>query len=112
MPACAKAGAEIEAPGDLPADLPVPPGTVFVNAQRPFRNQLVVRGVVPGELGATADFFRDRLPDAGYELGAGDAEPGEAESLFTGPGVRGGWRVNVIPECDGAVRLLLVVVRQ
>jgi hypothetical protein len=112
MPACAKPEPKIEAPSDLPDDLPVPPGTVFTNAQRPFEGQLVLRGVVPGKLNSAANFFRDSLPDAGYELGVGDAEPGEAESLFTGAGVRGGWRVNAIPDCDGAVRLLLVLVRQ
>jgi hypothetical protein len=111
MPACARAGTGIDA-REVPAGFPLPPGTVVTQEQQPFEGQVVVRGFVPGELGAAADFFRGELPDAGYELGRGDAEPGEAESLFTGEGVRGGWRVNAIPNCAGAVRLLLVFVRQ
>ena len=33
------------------------------------------------------------------------------ESLFTGKEVRGGWRVNEIPDCEGASKLTLVVIR-
>jgi hypothetical protein len=112
LPACAGTGRAIERPGELPDDLPLPPGTVLRSEQRPFPGQLIVRGVVPAGIDAAASFFEDELPDAGYELGRGDAEPGEREALFSGDGVRGGWRVNGIPECEEAVSLTLVVIRQ
>lgn len=76
----------------------------------PFQGQSVVSGVSPGDLDGTRSFYEDGLDDAGYSRGRGESEPGEAEALFTGHGIRGGWRVNVIPGCDGAVRLTLVVV--
>jgi hypothetical protein len=49
------------------------------------------------------------MPASGYRTGAGDAEMDEAEALFTGPGLRGKWKVNGIPNCPGAVTLALYV---
>ena len=112
LPACAGAAPAVERPAELPDDLPLPPGTVLRSVQRPFPGQLIVRGAVPDDIGGAASFFESELPDAGYRLGRGDAEPGERESLFTGDEVRGGWRVNKIPRCDGAVTVTVVVIRQ
>ena len=112
LPACAGARKPIERPSELPSDFPLPPGTVFQSSRRPYPGQLVLRGLVPTGLSAAATFFKDELPEGGYNLGRGDAERGEAEALFAGNGIRGGWRVNQIPACDNAVRLLLVIVKQ
>ena len=84
---------------------------MFTGSETPFEGQAVVSGVSPGDLDSVRAFYNDRLDDAGYRQGLGESEPGETEALFTGRGVRGGWRANTIPECDGAVRLTLVVVR-
>jgi hypothetical protein len=69
-----------------------------------------VSGVSPGDLNSVRSFYNGALDDAGYQQGRGESEPGETEALFSGPGLRGGWRANTIPGCDGAVRLTLVVV--
>ena len=71
----------------------------------------MIEGAVPGGLDDAAAFFGDELEDAGYAAGRRDAEPGEVESLFTGKALRGGWRVNEIPDCEGASKLTLVVIR-
>jgi len=96
----------------LPEGFPLPPGIVLISSQSPHAGQVVVRGVAPGELEAAADFFRKELVADGYDLGRSDSEAGEVESLFTGNGTRGGWRVNQIPRCSGAVRVFVVLVRQ
>jgi hypothetical protein len=111
VPACAGEGQTIPRPRGIPRELPLPPGTELHATERPYPDQVVVRGAVPGELEDAASFFEDELPDAGYRLGRGDAEPNEREALFTGNGVRGGWRVRAIPACEGAVTLTLVVIR-
>jgi hypothetical protein len=110
LPACAKPTKRIPKPAVLPENLPVPAGTVFTKTELPFEGQSVVSAVSPGDLDGTRSFYEEGLDDAGYSQGRGESEPGETEALFTGPGVRGGWRANVIPGCDGAVRLTLVVV--
>jgi len=71
----------------------------------------LVTGVVSQEFSRAVDFFVTKLPAAGYRLGSGDAEMGEAEALFTGPSLRGKWKVNGIPNCAGAVSLGLYVRR-
>jgi hypothetical protein len=111
VPSCAAAGETIARPPEIPRDLPLPPGTALHAQERPYPDQVVVRGAVPAGLDDAASFFEDELPDAGYRVGRGDAEPNEREALFTGNGIRGGWRVRAIPACDGAVALTLVVIR-
>jgi hypothetical protein len=110
LPPCAKPKQTISRPDALPERLPVPPGTLFTRVEVPFANQSIVSGVSPGDLQSTRSFYGESLEDAGYEEGRGESEPGETEALFSGPGVRGGWRANVIPGCEGAVRLTLVIV--
>ena len=108
LPACAGTGTS---PPDLPVDFPLPPGTGVVSSESPFESQLVVLGVVPGDLQDVASFFNETLPDHGYQSGIGDAEGNESEAPFTGNGYRGRWRVNAIPDC-AALRLTLVLIEQ
>jgi hypothetical protein len=108
LPACAGKGTS---PPDLPVDFPLPPGTGVISSESPFSNQLVVLGLIPGELQNVASFFNETLPDHGYRIGIGDAEGTESEAPFTGNGYRGRWRVNAIPDC-AALRLTLVLIEQ
>jgi hypothetical protein len=110
LPACAKPGRTIPRPKALPERLPVPPGTLFTRVEVPFENQSIVSGVSPGGLDSIRSFYGEKLDETGFQEGRGESEPGETEALFSGHGVRGGWRANVIPGCEGAVRLTLVVV--
>jgi hypothetical protein len=111
LPPCAGVKKEIPRPPLLPDDFPLPPGTKLTHSRTPFEGQGVIEGAVPGGLEDSAAFFDDELEDAGYAAGRRDAEPGEVESLFTGKDLRGGWRVNTIPDCEGASKLTLVLIR-
>jgi hypothetical protein len=111
LPACAEAGPAVALPEGMPADFPLPSGTVVTSADSPFEGQLVLVGAVPGDLQEAAAFFNDALPEEGYQVGIGDAEGTESEAPFTGNGFRGKWRVNGIPDCR-AVRLTLVLIEQ
>jgi hypothetical protein len=112
VPACAQAGSTIPRPSDLPADFPLPPGTVITSSQNPHSGQLLIGGIIPADLRGAAVFFSDELPARGYELGLGDAEQGEAEAPFSGHGFRGKWKVNGILNCPNAVSLTLVLIDQ
>jgi hypothetical protein len=111
LPPCAAAQKEIPRPPLLPDDFPLPPGTKLTSSKTPFEGQSVIEGAVPGTLDDVAAFFGDELEDAGYAAGRRDSEPGEVESLFTGKELRGGWRANEIPGCNGASKLTLVMIR-
>lgn len=112
VPTCAKTGKRVTRPDELPSDFPLPPGTVITSSGMPYPGQLLIGGVIPFDIQNAAEFFVDELPRAGYELGRGDSEQGEAEAPFTGHGVRGKWKVNGILNCSQAVTLTLVVIEQ
>lgn len=111
LPACAGKGAAIATPDELPDGFPLPPGTVFRIEQRPFPGQVVLRGAAPLDLDGAASFFERELGKAGYQVGRQDSERGEREALFSGEGLRGGYRANAIPECE-AVQVTIVLIRQ
>jgi len=112
LPACAERGKALERPKGLPRGFPLPPGTVLQRREQSFAGQAIFVGAVPGDLDGAAEHFDSELPVAGYSVGRGDAETNEREKLFTGKSVRGGWRLNTIPNCAGAVGLTLVIIRQ
>jgi hypothetical protein len=109
LPACAETGAATDLPAAFPAGFPLPEGTV-IDSTREEGGFSVVEGYVAGDLEATADFFREELPYAGYELGEGDAEEHEAETEFEGSGVEEGrLKLHDISGCEGALTLELAV---
>ena len=93
LPSCAEENRRVEAPADLPPELPLPEGLVLTNADSSGEGRFALRGVVRGDLEGTAGFFKERLPAEGFRLGEGDAEEHEQESEFEGHGYEGEWRV-------------------
>ena len=61
------------------------------------------------ELPQATRFFLKNLTAAGYRLGRGEAERGEAEDRFTGNGVVGFFRVRSIEGCPGALEFTIRV---
>jgi len=109
-PECAHVGQVVDRPASVPVNL-LPPGTTLTSTMTLPDNKTLVTGVVPFDFRTAVQFFVTKLPDAGYRLGTGDAEQGEAEALFTGEGIKGKWKVNGIPNCPDAVTLALIVSR-
>jgi hypothetical protein len=111
LPACVEAN-PVRRPPALPADFPLPPGTVITASSQPHSGQLVLGGLIPADLQDAASFFDESLPERGYRQGLGDSESNEAEAPFTGNGFRGKWKVNAIAGCPTAVVLTLALIRQ
>jgi len=95
-------------PGDLAPGFPLPASTVVESRSRE-RGARVVRGHLSGALFPARDFFAQRLPASGYVLGAGDAEAYEAETDFSGKGVRGHLKLNTSFDCPGTTDLAIVL---
>lgn len=101
-------------PSALPADLPLPRGTLFTEVRRrdlgpgspPYA---YVFGLVPLALQPAVRFFVKEFPRAGYHLSGGDAEPWEAESRFGGKGRNGAFVLNIRSRCRGHILLLVIV---
>lgn len=112
LPPCAKVQKEIKRPAGLPADFPVPPGTRFNTVQTPNAGHVIVTGHSPGDPDDVRSFYDEQFEPAGYRAGRTESEAGiEVEGTFTGNGVRGVWRALVLPECEGATYVTLVVIR-
>jgi hypothetical protein len=107
-PACAGAAQSVNRPESVPANL-LPPGTALTSRMNLPEKRTLVTGVVPLDFRTAGNFFVTKLPAAGYQLGAGDAEQDEAEALFLGERVHGKWKVNGILNCPSAVTLTLLV---
>jgi hypothetical protein len=112
IPDCANESGRAELPAGLPPGLPLPPGLVLTDAQRPAPGQFHLRGVVRGDLDGVAGFFERELPVNGFALGIGDAEAHEQESPFTGHGYRGRWRVIKNPGDCPVVAVFVVLIEQ
>jgi hypothetical protein len=108
----------IETPVDFPShfapNFPYPPGLRLFIARNlnndPNYIQLV--GYAPLSIKNSIDFMLNEVPKAGYTLGRGDSEPGEAEVTFSGYGWRGGFRASAVNQCEGVTEWLVVVVKR
>lgn len=86
-------------PGRVPSDLPKPPGVTIVSRQTTGEGVLLVRFRTPTSLRQSVLFVVERLPKAGYLLGRGDAEAGEADAPFVHGDVRGVLRMVAVAAC-------------
>lgn len=104
LPDCAVVEETVERPQTLPAEFPVPAGTVFLGERTsgPFT---LVDARSPGALGEVRDFFERELQAAGFRLSGGEAEEHEAETEFAGNGAEGRLVLRSIGGCEGALRL-------
>jgi hypothetical protein len=108
VPPCAKAAPPISLPPEFPKSFPLPPGTVITASQHAGPT-IVLEGFIPMELKEATRFFVQKLPDAGFRLGRGEVERGEAESRFGGNGVAGFFKVRIIEGCPGALQFTVRV---
>src|SRR5438128_31776 len=81
LPKC-KPQKHLATPDWVPKDLPLPDGTFFtkkIASQGGYDEGLFILPLSTSEI---ATFVLKEWPKAGYQLGRGDAEPGEVEDQF------------------------------
>lgn len=106
IPGCTFAP-EIAIPDWFPRDLPLPPGTFATAEVRVSRTVKSAEFVVPMSHDDLAKFIVERWPDAGWELGRGEAEPGiEIEQAFAKGSVNG--RMIARVSCDPRYQTMVV----
>ena len=105
---CARAEKRVELPAEFPKDVPLPPGTAVTSAQR-TENRLLVQGFIPMDLRDGARFFIEKIPAAGFQLGRGESEEGEAEAPFRGNGITGVFKLRTSRDCPGWLELVMIV---
>ena len=110
LPECAQAnvrGRNVARPSELPADFPLPPGMVITLVENQDIGGLKVNGYAPGTIDSVGEFFERELPEAGYEIVAGDQEQFEKEGDFVGNRSLGQFKIFGSPECPTAVRVVV-----
>ncbi len=110
---CLPVPQRIATPSWYPSDLPLPPGSYA--AELPPASGSTRRIIFVSE-GSLSDFVRHALadwPKRGWQLGRGEAEPGEAEDQFAKPsdGRYGAFRARSI-FCDQTKTWVLLVLGQ
>jgi hypothetical protein len=99
-------------PVDLPSEVtvPLPEGTVVVDVRRGSEHRTVVTGVVPAAEKDTLADLQKAYQAGGLTLTEGETEEHDAESNFTGSGVKGRWGIRELTTCSPtATRIDLVV---
>jgi len=99
-------------PVDLPAGFsaPLPQGTVVVDVRKASEQRTVVTGVVPSaEKDVLAD-LQQAYKSSGLTLAEGETEEHDAESNFTGSGVKGRWGIRELANCSPVATRIDVVV--
>jgi hypothetical protein len=85
----------------LPSDFPMPAGT-YVAQEIPAKDSSSARVaifVTPLTIRDYVKFALDAFPKAGFKMGRGDSEPGEAEDSFVRGASGGSFRIRQ-PYCD------------
>ena len=91
----------------LPSDFPMPPGTYVAQEVASPPTAKVATFVVPMTITQYVTYALNEFPKAGFRLGRGDSEAGEAEDSFARGSTAGAFRVRQ-PYCDTAKSELLL----
>lgn len=110
LPTCAPAApATYTWPAPVPADLPRLPGATLGATKRTPEGLTIVRFSTTVSLRDSVLFIVRALPEAGFTLGRGDAEPTEADAPFSRGDLRGVLRGAMRAQC--ATDWILAVTR-
>ena len=107
--ACSAQATAVSRPGAVPADLPLPTGTVLTAADSRSEGRTVVTGIAPTSFRDALGQLQKAYPAAGYTLSAGEVEQRDAESNWAGHGLRGRWALRASPTCQGEVLVSVLV---
>jgi hypothetical protein len=99
-------------PVDLPSGFsaPLPQGTVVVDVRKASERRTVVTGVVPSAEKDVLDGLHQAYASAGLTLTSGETEERDAESNFTGAGVKGRWGIRELSNCSPVATRIDVVI--
>ena len=100
--------AHVARPAWLPVDLPFPVGTYTYQSLPDSAGYHRALLIIPSTLDELTAFVRDQWPKAGWVLGEGDAEEGEAEQQFMKGSAAGAFKAVSEYCAPGFSRMLLV----
>ena len=105
---CAKDATAVGVPQELPAQAALPNGYVVTNVEARSGSRIVVTAVSPKEFTATLADMQRIFSENGWTMSQGEVEAGDAESNFSGNGVKGRWAIRAIDQCEGNTTVSVV----
>ena len=109
IPVCTAKAPGVDRPDSFPDDLPLPTSFVATGADERSEGRVVLDGVTTDDFTTTLHFLQQELPKAGYRLTEGEVEEDDAESNFSGHGMKGRWAIRVADGCGDRTTLSVVV---
>ena len=108
MSVCARDASAVELPAAFPSKAALPDGYLVTHVESRDGGRVVVTAVSPRP-------FRDTLKDMqatyarnGWSLSEGEVEADDAESNFSGNGLKGRWAIRAMDACKGNTAVSLV----
>lgn len=103
LPACAASALAVPVPADFPRPIKLIAGArVLQQYTYPQQSKYYLLAVAPATLEQAASFYREQLPEEGYTVSPGDAEPGEIDLVIEGQGLQANLRLGSPANCPEA----------
>jgi len=97
---CAKDAKPLPLPGSLPDAAALPSGYVVTGVEKRSADRTVVTAVSPKPFSQTLTEIRTAFSTRGWTASEGEVEERDAESNFSGNGLRGRWAIRELPDCS------------
>ena len=106
---CADQATAKPMPSSFPASFPLPGGTKVIGSEQRSDGRTIVYAVSSQEEKAVLHDLQRGLPAAGFTPKEGEVEAHDAESNWTGNGLRGRWEIRAVPGCDADTSVTVLV---
>lgn len=109
---CADQATSTPLPSSFPASFPMPGGTKVIGSEQRSDGRTIVYAVSSQEEQAVLHDLQRGLPAAGFTPKEGEVEAHDAESNWSGNGLRGRWEIRAVPGCDADTSVTVLVQKQ
>lgn len=108
---CAGTASPVPVPTAFPHEVPIPPKAVVTGYEERSGGRQIVTAVAPGTFRDTLTFMQQAYPSAGLDLSAGEVEDRDAESNYSGRGLKGRWTLREVSGCHGDTLVTVLVAK-
>ena len=108
MSVCARDASAVELPPAFPSKAALPDGYVVTHVESREGGRVVLTAVSPRPFRDTLNDMQATYARNGWSLSEGEVEADDAESNFSGNGLKGRWAIRAMDACKGNTAVSLV----
>ncbi|WP_374968730.1 hypothetical protein [Terrabacter sp. BE26] len=108
-PVCARDAKPVALPASFPSPAAVPDTYVVTGVEARSQGRTVVTAVSPKPFRQTLADMQKAYSSRGWTASEGEVEERDAESNFSGNGLRGRWAIREMPECTGNTSVSVLI---